>query len=116
MKKIALVILLVFCYSELQAAPIFAGDLKVNRLWVGATEIIFGFKSTPAGCIDREGYHNAHAVINVANNPLYKEQLSILLTAMATGKSVDIWAGDLGDCKIRAELLTVNTIGLTAEE
>ncbi len=111
MKKIATILFLIASFPI--QASVYQGGLKVDRLWVGSKNIIFGFTTKPSDCIDKEGYHSVHAFIDVASNPLYKEQLSLLLTAKATGQTIDIWYTDLGDCKTRAGLLKVNTVGFT---
>ncbi len=111
MKKIVIILFLIWPFSS--HAGTYQGALTIDRLWIGSKNIIFGFTTKPADCIDSEGYHRAHAFIEVTSNPLYKEQLSLLLTAKATGKTIDIWYTDLGDCKTRVDLLKVNTVGFT---
>lgn len=96
------------------AASRYDGGLKIDRLVIENTRVSFGFTRKPNDCIDLDGYYHMHASLS-ASKPQYKEKLAILLTARSTGKAIDIWYEDLGDCVTQADLLQIETLGFSYE-
>src|SRR4030066_144028 len=111
--KYLLIVGLLFMSQTTQAGD-YESLVVINRVWVDRFGVYVGFKTQPTDCVDLTGFYGAHAILN-PSSPLFKEQLTILVAAKATGKKVDLWYVDRGDCKTSMDILDITAVGLSQE-
>jgi hypothetical protein len=70
------------------AASNYAGSLKITRMYVDGSGVWVGFNSKPADCAGN--FWGIHSRMT-PTTPGYNQVLALLLTAKATGETIDIW-------------------------
>lgn len=108
MKRKIFILVVTMLLSNLSFAG-YVGNLKIDRLWVEAGGVFFGFTTTPPDCTGH--YAAAHARLPKSNTN-YQEIFSLLLAARMSGKTIDIWYSGEGGCTQHVTVLQVYAAGI----
>ncbi|MFT5594558.1 MAG: hypothetical protein ACI8SR_002949 [Oceanicoccus sp.] len=96
---------------KVYATPGYSGLLEVDRFWIDGSGVYVGFKVMPVDCTGNFAVSHAYIDKNIEN---FNQIFSVLLASSMSGKKVDIWYDDRGDCTTPDTVLNIYALGIGA--